>query len=148
LTELIRNVLRIFEQPAGEKNLRMELKGPGAGPVVTGDRFKLEQVFINLVANAVKYTEHGGVTLKLDHKNSDVTVSVEDTGIGISEEHLPRIFERFYVVDKSRSRRVGGTGLGLSIVKHIVLLHNGAVEVESSPGHGTIFTVKLPSSPL
>jgi two-component system phosphate regulon sensor histidine kinase PhoR len=140
-------VLRIFEQPAGEKSLKMDLVGPGPGPLVKGDSFKLEQVFINLVANAVKYTEQGGITVTLTQEGSDALAIVEDTGIGISEEHLPRIFERFYVVDKSRSRHVGGTGLGLSIVKHIVLLHNGSVEVESSPGRGTRFTVKLPASP-
>jgi two-component system phosphate regulon sensor histidine kinase PhoR len=71
-------------------------------------------------------------------------VIIEDTGVGIPDEHLSRIFERFYVVDKSRSRTVGGTGLGLSIVKHIVLLHNGSVEVESTPGEGTRFTMTIP----
>jgi two-component system phosphate regulon sensor histidine kinase PhoR len=148
LSELVGSVLRIFEQPASEKGLRVEIIGAGAGPKVKGDRFKLEQVFINLVANAVKYTEGGGVTVTLSREDSGVVVTVEDTGIGISEEHLSRIFERFYVVDKSRSRRVGGTGLGLSIVKHIVLLHNGSVNVESTPGLGTKFTVRLPETPV
>jgi two-component system phosphate regulon sensor histidine kinase PhoR len=147
LSELIADVLRIFEQPARKKDLKIDLVGSDAGPAIKGDRFKLEQVFINLVANAVKYTEKGGITVEVDWDDSNATVVVTDTGIGISEEHLPRIFERFYVVDKSRSRRVGGTGLGLSIVKHIVLLHNGSVHVESSEGEGTRFTVKLPANP-
>lgn len=144
VTELIENVLHIFEQPALEKNLKIEVKPVGHAPVIRGDRFKLEQVFVNLIANAVKYTEHGGVTIRVGMEDSDALIEVEDTGIGIPEEHQARIFERFYVVDKSRSRRVGGTGLGLSIVKHIVLLHNGSVDVESSPGGGTKFIVRLP----
>jgi two-component system phosphate regulon sensor histidine kinase PhoR len=144
LNELIGTVLHIFEQAAKAKNLKLDLRSDGKGPVIHGDAFKLEQVFINLIANAVRYTEKGGVTLTIEEEGPDVVVVVEDTGIGIAEEHLSRIFERFYVVDKSRSRGMGGTGLGLSIVKHIVLLHNGSVDVESVPGQGTKFTVKLP----
>jgi len=74
-------------------------------------------------------------------------VEVKDTGIGIPEKHIDRIFERFYVVDKSRSKRTGGTGLGLSIVKHIVLLHNGKIDVRSVPGEGTTFTIFIPQNP-
>jgi two-component system phosphate regulon sensor histidine kinase PhoR len=144
LKELVESVLHIFEQPTREKGLSLKVLPGGDGPVIEGDRFKLEQVFMNLFANAVKYTEHGGITVRLGRQNSYAVVTVEDTGIGISEEHLPRIFERFYVVDKSRSRSVGGTGLGLSIVKHIVLLHNGLIDVESSPSKGTRVTVRLP----
>jgi two-component system phosphate regulon sensor histidine kinase PhoR len=146
LVGLIGNVLRIFEQPAKEKNLKIRVDIEGDPPVILGDGFKLEQVFINLIANAVKYTEMGGVTITLATKGSDAVIEIADTGIGIPEEHQARIFERFYVVDKSRSRRVGGTGLGLSIVKHIVLLHNGSIEVESSGGRGSKFTVRLPQS--
>jgi two-component system phosphate regulon sensor histidine kinase PhoR len=76
-----------------------------------------------------------------------VRTAVADTGVGIAPEHLPRIFERFYVVDKSRSKKVGGTGLGLAIVKHIVLMHNGEIDVASTPGRGTTFTVSFPASP-
>jgi two-component system phosphate regulon sensor histidine kinase PhoR len=147
LEELIEDLLHIFEEPAKAKNLRIEVMAEDGPVVVRGDRFKLEQVFINLIANAVKYTERGGVTIRLAKEGGGAIIRVEDTGIGIPEEHQPRIFERFYVVDKSRSRRVGGTGLGLAIVKHIVLLHNGSVEVESSPGRGSRFIVKLPDSP-
>ena len=111
-----------------------------------GDRFKLEQVLINLIDNAVKYTEHGSVEISLGRQDGGVRIAVADTGIGIPREHLTRIFERFYVVDKSRSRRVGGTGLGLSIAKHIVLSHNGAIDVTSAPGAGTTFSVVLPSA--
>jgi two-component system phosphate regulon sensor histidine kinase PhoR len=147
LKDLAESVLHMFEQPAGEKGLSLKVLNGGDGPIIEGDRFKLEQVFMNLFANAVKYTERGGVTVRLGRQDPYATVTVEDTGIGISEEDLPRIFERFYVADKSRSRSVGGTGLGLSIVKHIVLLHNGVIDVESSPGKGTIVTVRLPVSP-
>ena len=76
-----------------------------------------------------------------------MVIEVKDTGIGIPEEHLPHVFERFYVVDKSRAKTLGGTGLGLSIVKHIVLLHKGTISVISSPGERTIFTITLPASP-
>jgi two-component system phosphate regulon sensor histidine kinase PhoR len=112
---------------------------------VTADPFKLEQVFINLIDNAIKYTERGSIGVSLAREEGSVRVSVADTGIGIPAEHLGRIFERFYVVDKSRSRKVGGTGLGLSIAKHIVLLHNGTIDVASVPGHGTTFSVILPA---
>jgi two-component system phosphate regulon sensor histidine kinase PhoR len=148
LRELIEGILPIFEEPSKEKNLSLQLRATSGGPIISGDRFKLEQVLINLIANAVKYTERGSVTINLYQQNSNAVVEVEDTGIGISEEHLPRVFERFYVVDKSRSKHVGGTGLGLSIVKHIVLLHNGSVDIESLPEQGTKVIVTLPQSPV
>jgi two-component system phosphate regulon sensor histidine kinase PhoR len=141
---LIENVLAIFEQPLKDKKLKIEIKVLNKIPSVKGDSFKLEQMFLNIIDNAVKYTKKGKITVSLKKENKDLSVEIEDTGIGIPEEHLPRIFERFYVVDKSRSRSLGGTGLGLSIVKHIALQHNGKVDVESTPGKGTKFTVWLP----
>jgi two-component system phosphate regulon sensor histidine kinase PhoR len=144
---MINDILKIFEPRLKGKHLDLAVNTADENLVVRGDYFKLEQVFVNLIANAVKYTETGGITISLRLKDSSVVVKVSDTGIGISDEHLPRIFERFYVVDKSRSKRVGGTGLGLSIVKHIVLLHNGHIEVASELGAGTSFTVTLPSRP-
>jgi two-component system phosphate regulon sensor histidine kinase PhoR len=101
-------------------------------------------MFVNLLDNALKYTEKGGVTVYLKRKEGEVIIEVQDTGIGIEAEHFPRIFERFYTVDKARSRKLGGTGLGLSIVKHIVLLHGGKIQVKSDLGLGTKFTVNLP----
>ena len=98
-----------------------------------------------MIDNAIKYTEKGEVSVLLKQIGKEVIVKVKDTGIGIPEEHLDRIFERFYVVDKSRSKKLGGTGLGLSIVKHIVLLHNGKIDVESTPGKGTEFTITFPA---
>ena len=104
------------------------------------DRFK--QLMVNLVENAVKYSHDGGtVTITAQRKEGNVHISVKDEGIGISEENLARIFERFYRVDKSRSQKVGGTGLGLAIVKHIAALFEAEINVESEPGKGSVFTV-------
>lgn len=144
LKELVENVLRIFEQRAGEKNLYLKLVADEKLPLIHADYFRLEQMFVNLVDNALKHTEKGGVTIVLKARENEVAIEVQDTGIGISKEHLPRIFERFYTVDKARSRKLGGTGLGLSIVKHIVLLHGGKIEVKSDVGQGTRFIVTLP----
>jgi two-component system, OmpR family, phosphate regulon sensor histidine kinase PhoR len=106
----------------------------------------LEQMLSNLIDNAIKYTEKGGIKIKIDSVGKDkIKISVEDTGIGIPKEHIPRIFERFYVVDKSRSRQLGGTGLGLSIVKHVVLSYGGEIKVESKVGVGTKFEILLPA---
>jgi two-component system phosphate regulon sensor histidine kinase PhoR len=104
------------------------------------DRFK--QLMVNLIENAVKYSYDGGtVTITAKRKEGKVYISVNDEGIGISEENLSRIFERFYRVDKSRSQKVGGTGLGLAIVKHIAALFEAEIQVESEPGKGSTFTV-------
>lgn len=144
LKEVVRNIFKIFEQKAGEKGLKLNLICEGK-PVIKGDAFKLEQMFINLIDNAIKYTEKGGVVVSLKQTDKEVTIEVKDTGIGIPREHLDRIFERFYVVDKSRSKRLGGTGLGLSIVKHIMLLHKGKIDVKSSPDEGTEFVITFPA---
>ena len=117
-------------------------------PAVTGDEHRLIQVVINLISNAVKFTPTGSVTVAAKARNGEITVSVTDSGIGIAPEHLPRIFERFYRVDRSRSRSFGGTGLGLSIVKHIATSHGGDVEVNSVEGRGTRFSLLLPRAPL
>ncbi len=105
----------------------------------------LEQALVNLIDNAVKYSDEGQtVKIAAVQQDKEIAVSVTDTGCGIPKEHLDRIFERFYVVDKSRSRKLGGTGLGLAIVKHIALVHGGHVAVRSTPGQGTTFTINLP----
>ncbi|MDF2803520.1 MAG: sensor histidine kinase [Anaerocolumna sp.] len=105
---------------------------------------RMKQIFINLMDNAVKYTEEGSITITCSEVDNRLLLSIRDTGIGIRKEHLSRIFERFYRVDKGRSRKQGGTGLGLSIVKHIVELYNGNLEVNSRPGEGTEFIISLP----
>ena len=97
----------------------------------------------NLIDNALKYTEKGEISISVEIREFAV-ISVKDSGVGIPHEHLSRIFERFYVVDKSRSRNMGGTGLGLSIAKHIATLHGGTIEVESTPYMGSTFTVSIP----
>lgn len=144
LKALISDVLGIFEQKAKEKNLILKFNTDENISTIKGDTFKLEQMFINLLENAIKYTEKGEVAVTLRQNNDKIIIEISDTGIGIPESHLPRIFERFYVVDKSRSRKLGGTGLGLSIVKHIVLIHGGEINVDSSYRVGTKFTITLP----
>ncbi len=157
-------ILKLFEPRAQAKGLRLVLTlGDLGGFTLRADRFRLEQVLINLLDNAVKYTEKGQVEVTLrprdvtdstgesdrvpsPAKPSAIVLEVRDTGPGIAAEHLPRLFERFYVVDKGRSRQLGGTGLGLAIVKHIVLLHSGEISVESTPGVGTTFKVTLPAA--
>ena len=146
LKNLIENILKIFEQSLKEKKLALKFNASNSLPIINADPFKLEQVFINLIDNAIKYTERGEISISLNSYNETVTIEIQDTGICIPQEHLSRIFERFYVVDSSRSRKLGGTGLGLSIVKHIVLLHNGKIDVKNIPGVGTNFVVSLPVS--
>jgi two-component system phosphate regulon sensor histidine kinase PhoR len=112
---------------------------------VTGHKIRLEQALVNLLHNAVKFNRDGGeACVEVLRGPSEVRIQVSDTGIGIPSEDLPRIFERFYRVDKARSREVGGTGLGLSIVKHTVERMNGTVAAESQLGKGSLFTVVLP----
>jgi len=136
--------LKLFAARIKEKNLAVEVRAPADLPALKADPYQIEQMFINLIDNAVKYTERGGIKIGLKAGPEEFTIDVEDTGPGIGAEHLPRIFERFYVADKSRSRKLGGTGLGLAIVKHIAQLHGGTVSVESVEGYGTTFTVRLP----
>jgi two-component system phosphate regulon sensor histidine kinase PhoR len=140
------DVLRIFERRAQEKGLELGLEVEPGLPPAAGDEFHLEQVLVNLVDNAVKYTDAGHVRVRLGREGDRVRLVVEDTGIGIAADQVPRLFERFFVTDKARSRKLGGTGLGLAIVKHIVAQHNGAVEVESEPGRGSRFSVTLPTA--
>lgn len=134
---------------AGELARRREVELHTAPPprplLVRADRRHLEQAVANLVDNALKYTEPGGrVTLSLEERGDEVALVVSDTGVGIPPQDLERIFERFYRVDKGRSRRLGGTGLGLAIVKHLVRAMQGRVEVASQPGQGSTFRVILP----
>jgi two-component system phosphate regulon sensor histidine kinase PhoR len=112
---------------------------------IFADRFRLEQMLTNLIDNAIKFNRQNGlVTVSHKHNENNDLISVEDSGEGISSEHLTRIFERFYRTDKARSREIGGTGLGLAIVKHLARLHSGEVAVSSNLGKGSIFTLELP----
>ena len=145
LGSFLENVVRIFDQRLKDKQLSLVMEVKENLPTIKADLFKLEQMMVNLLDNAVKYTDHGGITVSVDVQEKRVRIQVRDTGIGIPKDDIPRIFERFYVVDKSRSRKSGGTGLGLSIVKHIVLQHGGTIDIESVPGEGTTVTVTLPA---
>ena len=114
---------------------------------VSGDALKLQQVIYNIIDNAIKYTPRGGeVHCTLAKSGKKAVIRVSDTGVGIPEEDLPHIFDRFYRVDKARSRETGGTGLGLSIVKQFILLHGGTIDAKSAPGKGSTFTIELPLS--
>jgi two-component system phosphate regulon sensor histidine kinase PhoR len=105
----------------------------------------LEQAIINLLDNAIKYSKPDGIVqIDTTAREKDILISIKDSGIGIASRYVKRLFERFYVVDKGRSRESGGTGLGLAIVKHIVQAHGGNVTVESEPNKGSIFTIYLP----
>jgi two-component system phosphate regulon sensor histidine kinase PhoR len=115
--------------------------------IVTADRRRLEQILINLTDNAIKFNKTPGDVIVRCERAADEAfdlLSVADTGTGIPSEDLPRVFERFYRVDKARSRAIGGTGLGLAIVKHLALAHGGEATVTSEFGKGTTFTIKLP----
>jgi two-component system phosphate regulon sensor histidine kinase PhoR len=142
LAQLLQPILKMFETQLASKGLDVELNLDDVE--VSADPFKLEQVFINLIDNSIKYTEKGRITISAEQDAKQTRIVVQDTGIGIPKEHLPRIFERFYVVDKSHSRKMGGTGLGLSIVKHIVQAHRGTITIESEVRGGTKVTITLP----
>ncbi|HEY8425013.1 MAG TPA: ATP-binding protein [Limnochordales bacterium] len=142
-------VIAMFARKAAAKQLALEQDLPPDLPPVLADEDMLRQVFINLLDNAVKYTPSGRITVRAmaEPREPMVRVEVSDTGIGIPRQHLGRIFERFYRVDRARSRELGGTGLGLSIVRHIIELHGGRIEVDSEVGAGTTFRFWLPRAP-
>jgi two-component system phosphate regulon sensor histidine kinase PhoR len=144
VNETITNIMKIFKHRIEEKGLTVELALDARIQPLKADQLKLEQAFINVIDNAVKYTEKGTIRISTKIIEGFLIVEIQDTGIGIPERHIPRLFERFYTVDKSHSRKLGGTGLGLSIVKHIILLHDGTIDVESEPGRGTTFRIDLP----
>jgi two-component system phosphate regulon sensor histidine kinase PhoR len=146
LREAMERQMAAFRPHATRAGLSLEIIGGPAVPLVA-DRGRIEQVLANLLDNALKYTENGGVTLAAGQAGPRVWCEVTDTGCGIPEEDQPRVFERFYRVDKARSRARGGTGLGLSIVKHIVALHGGEVSVRSRPGEGSTFRFEVPREP-
>jgi heavy metal sensor kinase len=142
--DLFTDISSDVEALAQEKGVAFNL-GPMENLTVKGDRFKLRQLFLNILDNAIRYTPRGGsVTSSLVRKNGSAFVSISDTGMGIPTEHLPFIFDRFYRVDKARSRTDGGMGLGLAIASSITQLHGGQIEVESQVGKGSTFHITLP----
>jgi two-component system, OmpR family, phosphate regulon sensor histidine kinase PhoR len=143
LRELAEQQVAMFQPRARDAGLHLDLE-PGPSPMVVADRPRLEQVLANLLDNAIKYTERGRIMVRTGVARGRAWCEVEDTGTGIPAEDQPRIFERFYRVDKARSREKGGTGLGLSIVKHIVSLHGGEMSVRSLIGQGSTFRFEIP----
>ncbi|MBL7864113.1 MAG: two-component sensor histidine kinase [Cyclobacteriaceae bacterium] len=145
LRKICEEVVDQLEEKAQKKGIRMKLVDPDHKLVVYADGQRISQVVTNLVSNAINYSSEGGdVTLSFDVSKKNITTIVSDTGEGIPAQHLTRIFERFYRVDKSRSREKGGTGLGLAIVKHILEGHGTRAEVESVVEKGSVFSFKLP----
>ncbi len=144
LNEFLEQVIAEMNHSTKQKNISLILETQQELPEVYGDRERLKQVLVNLIDNAIKYnTPNGKVVISYIHLENKVEVMVKDNGVGIAEEHLPRIFERFYRVDKERSREEGGTGLGLAIVKHIIEAHGSKVEVQSEVGKGSTFSFML-----
>lgn len=141
---LINSVKKILQPLADKKGIKLEFVVESGMINLFCNKDRIIQLLINLIENSIKYTEQGCVKAEFKNNSNILVITIEDTGIGIPEQSIPRIFERFYRVDKGRSRKAGGTGLGLSIVKHIVILYNGKIEVQSKLGEGSIFKVNLP----
>ena len=145
LQDIIDNTYNKVSKSVKEKRIKFSAETADNAKTIYCDRDKMAQVLLNLVENAVKYTPADGeITVKSSKEGGSIKIEIVDTGIGIPEEHIPRIFERFYRVDKARSRELGGTGLGLAIVKHIVQSHSGEVWVNSIPSKGSTFSFTIP----
>jgi signal transduction histidine kinase len=145
LDELVADCARAGQVLATQKGLQLKIDSSMPAITLNGDDEMLKRMLLNLLDNAVKYTPPGGcISIALGSRNGDAHIVVTDTGIGIPTADQPRIFDRFYRVDKARSRALGGAGLGLSIARWIVEGHGGSLSVESALGHGSAFTVELP----
>jgi signal transduction histidine kinase len=141
---LIQDICSFFEVLAEQRQITLTINSMRE-IMVLGDKIRLQQLFSNLIDNAIKFTpERGGIWVTLERDNGVVQVSIKDNGIGIPKEEQEKIFKRFYRVDKSRSKETGGVGLGLSIVERIVQAHQGKIEVNSQLNQGSTFTVYLP----
>jgi two-component system, OmpR family, phosphate regulon sensor histidine kinase PhoR len=146
---LVHTVIDELQEKAAQQKITLSWHAAAPALEAYADKERIRQVLVNLIDNALKYSGHGtAVTVSVREKNEVVEVTVNDTGIGIPAEHLPRIFERFYRIEKDRSRDAGGTGLGLAIAKHIVEAHHSTISVVSSLGKGTQFTFTLPTTLL
>lgn len=144
LNTFFENLQQILLPQVEAKGLELKIELDKRISRLSCDPFKLEQVFINLVENSLRYTDTGEISISSHVEANELKFVVQDTGLGIEAQHLPRIFERFYVADPARNRSLSGTGLGLAIMKHIVLSHSGRIEVASEPGKGTSFSIWLP----
>jgi two-component system phosphate regulon sensor histidine kinase PhoR len=146
IIDVLSNAIEMCQDKADAKHIEIILSCP-EDTIAKMDAQLLEQAMINLLDNALKYSEPGrSISIKASQTEDELIISVLDQGCGIDKKHLPRLFERFYRVDKARSRKLGGTGLGLAIVKHISQAHGGSVSVESSPGKGSTFRIHLPTA--
>jgi signal transduction histidine kinase len=144
MRELVLDVVSATEALAAEKKLALEVAVPADLPRGHGDERRLTQVLMNLVSNAIKFTDKGSIDIRAQVEDSSFLVAVTDTGVGIAAEDRERIFEEFQQVDSSSTRKKGGTGLGLAIARRIVELHGGRIWVESTPGQGSTFAFTLP----
>jgi len=144
INSTINEIMLLFYATAKEKNIELSYKTLDKEIIFSTDKNLFEQILINLVDNAIKYTDHGFVIISAEKTNDKLILSVEDSGIGIEEKEIPKIFEPFYCVDKSRSKQRGGTGLGLSIVKKATIILGGSIDVISHPYKGSKFVVVLP----
>jgi len=144
INELIVEVIDQLSIRSERKNISIQFKSKKKTIIVFADWLRIKQVLVNLISNAIKYTKDSGqIKVEIDETDTNVKIKIIDNGVGIPKTELGRIFERFYRVDKSRSRERGGTGLGLAIVKHILEGHNSSVEVESVEGKGSVFKFQL-----
>ena len=145
IAQQVRDVIDALEFQANKQNIKLQLAKKYDKPIlVKADKFRIRQVLVNLITNSIKYgKENGKTTISLNLFDEQVIVEVKDNGIGIDEKHLPRLFERFYRVDKGRSREQGGTGLGLAIVKHIIEGHGETIDVVSKINEGTAISFTL-----
>ena len=147
LAALLHETLAVVRPMALKKQLHLQSSTDPAAAVIWADGGKIKQVMYNLLSNAVKFTEAGGsITVEGRAEGEDLLVSVKDTGVGIASADLGRIFDEFYQVDGSLTRRHEGTGLGLSLVRRLIELHGGSVAVESSVGEGSVFRFRLPGA--
>ncbi len=145
LLPIVEKVVATLKRQIEDKSIALKIDIPKNMPDILADETRIKQALLNLIDNAVKYNHQGGkITISAKENNNFIQVDIVDTGIGIPEKDLPRLFERFYRVDKARSRELGGTGLGLSIVKHIIQAHNGEVFVQSVEGQGSTFSFTIP----
>jgi two-component system phosphate regulon sensor histidine kinase PhoR len=148
ICSIVYEVYEQLEDEADKKEINLKFKQENPAPViVVGDQQRIYQVMLNLISNAIKYTRKGGwVKVHFEEKQGDILIDVIDNGRGIPPQDIHRIFERFYRVEKSRSKHKGGTGLGLAIVKHVLEGHNTKIDVESTVDKGTTFSFSLPSA--
>lgn len=148
LTPILKGLVTTFTAASLQANTELQLIVPPDLPLIYADRDRVKQILINLISNAITYTPNGIVTVRSWSDVNRVWVAIEDTGIGIAEEDLPKVFDRFWRADPSRNSQTGGSGIGLAITKRLIELHNGRIEVESQLDHGSTFRFSLPKASL